>query len=558
MKNGIFKILKLSKQEIKTVDSFLYRYILNVFYFIILFSSISLFEGALNSEIHLISEGSGNYYILSQDFYGEPFEVWVNGQRSDSCNKLCNFIEDGYNNVIIKFNIKINSCQNMFKNLRQIIEIDLSSFDTSNVENMNNMFYECTNLRKINFGNIDTSLVKDMSAMFSGCRNLIYIDLSKFDTSSVTNMLEMFKNCKKLKSVDASSFNTAKVVDMFDLFGECSELLTVNLSSFDTSKVTRFHGMFFHCTKLKYIDIKNFVGPSTTEIGYMFDSCKLIFLNMKSFKIDTTKSIERTNTAPNELKYLCLEDTSTLNYARFNINNRDCSNICFRKNIKVDIEEKKCYESCGEIGLNYEYNNICMNNCPDNTYKILKNTIICSEIIPENYYLDSDIYKECYNTCKSCDGPGDESNNNCKECINDFIFLDDSLVNKKNCYKKCRFNYYFDGNNKYSCTETDSCPNNYKLINKIKKCIDECKNNKDSLDLFESNNICVEKCPKNTKIDKETNKCLESCDETKFEYKNYCWIDCPEGTYKIFTNRNICVESKPENYYYLDINTNIY
>ena len=261
MKNGIFKILKLSKQEIKTVDSFLYRYILNVFYFIILFSSISLFEGALNSEIHLISEGSGNYYILSQDFYGEPFEVWVNGQRSDSCNKLCNFIKDGYNNVTIKFNVKINSCQNMFKNLIQIIEIDLSSFDTSNVENMNNMFYQCTNLRKINFGNIDTSLVKDMSAMFSGCQNLIYIDLSKFDTSSVINMIEMFKNCKKLKSVDASSFNTSKVVDMFDLFGECHELLTVNLSSFDTSKVTRFHGMFFHCYKLKYIDIKNFVGP---------------------------------------------------------------------------------------------------------------------------------------------------------------------------------------------------------------------------------------------------------------------------------------------------------
>ena len=73
----------------------------------------------------------------------------------------------------------------------------------------------------------------------------------------------------------------------------------------------------------------------------------------------------------------------------------------------------------------------------------------------------------------------------------------------------------------------------------MKKCIDECKNNKDSLDLFEFNNICVEECPKNTKIDKETNKCLESCDETKFEYKNYCLINCPDGTYKIFTNRNI-------------------
>ena len=129
--------------------------------------------------------------------------------------------------------------------------------------------------------------------------------------------------------------------------------------------------------------------------------------------------------------------------------------------------------------------------------------------------INSNIYKECYNTCKRCNGTGNEINNNCDECIDDFIFLTDSFANKNNCYKKCKFYYYFDENNNYKCTETYSCPNNYKLIRQKNKCIDECKNNRNNLELFEFHNTCVEECPNNTKIDKETNKCLESCDETK-------------------------------------------
>ena len=556
MKNGIYKIRKLKKQKIV---SLFWIYLLTIFNFIILFSFFSPIKGILNSEIHIIIEGSGIQQIINKDFNPKPNEVLVNGIL-DSCNYRCDLKNNGLNNITLKFNQEIATCKNMFGGCSQIIEIDLSNFDSSNVKNMNKMFYGCKKLTKINFGNINTSSVEDMSSMFFECESLKFIDLSKFDTSSVTNMEEMFKRCRKLRSIDLSSFNTSKVENMFDLFNSCGELLTANLSSFDTSKVTKFHGIFSYCKKLIYLDLKNFDGSScSSEFGYMFDSCELVYLNMKSFKIIGT-NVKNTNTAPKELEYFCVDDTTIKDILAIHYTHFNCSNICFEENIKIDQNQKKCIKSCSDNNFLYEYNNICMNECPEGTQKILKNEIICSEIIPENYYLEinSNIYKECYNTCKRCNGTGNETNNNCYECIDDFIFLTDSFANKNNCYKKCKFYYYFDENNNYKCTETDSCPNNYKLIRQKNKCIDECKNNRNNLDLFEFHNTCVEECPNYTKIDKEANKCLESCDETKFEYHNYCLIDCPNGTYKIFTNKNICGETKPENYYYLDSRTNIY
>ena len=40
---------------------------------------------------------------------------------------------------------------------------------------------------------------------------------------------------------------------------------------------------------------------------------------------------------------------------------------------------------------------------------------------PEGYYLDSNIYKQCFTTCKKCNGYGDSTNNNCIECIKSFV-----------------------------------------------------------------------------------------------------------------------------------------
>ena len=60
------------------------------------------------------------------------------------------------------------------------------------------------------------------------------------------------------------------------------------------------------------------------------------------------------------------------------------------------------------------------------------------------------------------------------ECIDNYIFLKEPLVNKNNCLMKCNNYYYFDENNKYFCTPTHKCNTNYKLIKEKKKCINKC------------------------------------------------------------------------------------
>ena len=89
---------------------------------------------------------------------------------------------------------------------------------------------------------------------------------------------------------------------------------------------------------------------------------------------------------------------------------------------------------------------MCFEECPEGTFKTFISRNICLNYIPENFYLDSNsnIYKECYKTCKKCKKGGDEINNNCDLCINGFVFINDLLAIRNNCYKICEFYYYFD------------------------------------------------------------------------------------------------------------------
>jgi len=116
----------------------------------------------------------------------------------------------------------------------------------------------------------------------------------------------------------------------------------------------------------------------------------------------------------------------------------------------------------------------------------------------EGYFLDNDnAYKPCFNTCKTCSKEGNETNNNCIECIDNYILLNDSSNDVlNNCYIECGENYYyFDSLNKYHCTDMKKCPDKYKLIKEKNKCIDNCT--KDDVFYFEYNNSCLRECPPN-------------------------------------------------------------
>ena len=68
-----------------------------------------------------------------------------------------------------------------------------------------------------------------MSCMFAYCSSLQSIDLSSFNTTNVEVMRCMFFECSSLQSIDLSSFNTTNVKYMSDMFWGCSSLKKENV-----------------------------------------------------------------------------------------------------------------------------------------------------------------------------------------------------------------------------------------------------------------------------------------------------------------------------------------
>ena len=173
---------------------------------------------------------------------------------------------------------------------------------------------------------------------------------------------------------------------------------------------------------------------------------------------------------------------------------------------------------------------IFANECPNGSYslaplnenKIKNNNVIkCSDKVPEGYYLDINDkkYKKCFKNCKTCFREGNETINNCEECISNFQFYDES-ENNNNCYEKCNDNYYFDESGQYHCDR--SCPKNYsKLILDKKKYIVDCKN--DDSYKYEYKNICYNKCPNGTTYNETIDLCIDEIikDERDIEIENY-------------------------------------
>jgi surface protein len=79
----------------------------------------------------------------------------------------------------------------MFYDCSNLAKIDLSSLKIKNVINMNYMFYSCYNLEKIGLV-FNTKNVINMSCMFCNCSNLKELNFSSLDTINANNMMSMF------------------------------------------------------------------------------------------------------------------------------------------------------------------------------------------------------------------------------------------------------------------------------------------------------------------------------------------------------------------------------
>ena len=506
----------------KKYNGFIYQfYYLLIIFIIILFKNsetnnirISLIKNESEIKITFLNRGGNRF--LSTYYYDKPSSIESNNPSScDRNTKTCD-IQDETKNITLFFKDKIiYSCKNMFCYLDNILEIDLSNFDSSQVSSFAYMFNGCSNLKKINFGNMDTSKATDMTSLFYNCNKLTSLDLSNFDTSSVIDMSYMFTFLKGLTNLKLSEkFNTSKVIYMSSMFSGISALTTIDLSMFDTSQVEDMSFMFSNAEKLNTLNISNFKTSRVEKMIFMFSNCyALNYLDIANFNL--TNSVIKNFAFINKNNFLkiCINHNETINYLNLDKDKIICSDTCFEEsNIYIDKVNNKCVQTCDS--KLYEYDIFCLNNCPQSTKQISieeskdgQNKNICIDNTPEGYYFDSidGKSKQCFKNCKYCYGRGDKKNNNCKVCISGYKFINDIESNENNCYEICKNYYYFDSNNNYHCK--DECPNKYnKIILQKKRCIDDCK--KDNKYKIEFNNdYCIDSCQKGTIYNEEREIC---------------------------------------------------
>ena len=220
-------------------------------------------------------------------YYAEPEKVYLNEDSSKmflpdySAQKIKNILELDLSNFDTS---KVTNMQGMFRGMSNLTSLNLSNFDTSKVTNMAAMFYTTSNLTTLNLSSFNTSQVTNMVGMFSGMSNLTSLNLSNFDTSKVKRMDFMFSYMYSLTTLNLSNFDTSNVTNMGEMFRNMYNLTSLNLSGFNTSQVTNMDRMFFSIRSLTTLDLSSFDTSQVTNMGYMFyDMRNLTSLDLSNF-----------------------------------------------------------------------------------------------------------------------------------------------------------------------------------------------------------------------------------------------------------------------------------
>ena len=117
--------------------------------------------------------------------------------------------------IRISFKIPLTSMSELFKGCTNLIEVDLSKLDASNLEDLDSAFEDCPNLKFANLNLQNGTKVGSMENSFNGCHNLENVDLTEFEPKKNVSIQNMFKNCLNLNYVDLSNFHTYNFANIF-------------------------------------------------------------------------------------------------------------------------------------------------------------------------------------------------------------------------------------------------------------------------------------------------------------------------------------------------------
>ena len=183
-----------------------------------------------------------NQYIIEKILINKSSKL--NKIKVESKDQLQLIIQERYNknkSFIDLTDIDISELDNLsgiLGILNHVEVVDISGWDTSNVITMDCMFIQCKKLKKIiGIENLDVSKSEDVSYMFYGGENLVELDLTNWNTISLANMSHMFYNCSNLKMIkNIENWQLPNIKNVYRMFYRCTKL-DVDLSNWDLTNI---------------------------------------------------------------------------------------------------------------------------------------------------------------------------------------------------------------------------------------------------------------------------------------------------------------------------------
>ncbi|MCQ2209104.1 MAG: leucine-rich repeat domain-containing protein [Paludibacteraceae bacterium] len=156
-----------------------------------------------------------------------------------------------------------------------VLQIEFVGCDFSKITTYNGSsggFSKCASLKRL-FSNtpLVTAACTNTSGLFNQCKNLLSIDCSDWDMSNVTVVASMFNNCVNLQEIKFLQLGS-KITSASSFCAGCSNLREMDLSSTVLTKATSIAYLFSNCTNLEHVKVPSSTYAST-NIGYIAENC---------------------------------------------------------------------------------------------------------------------------------------------------------------------------------------------------------------------------------------------------------------------------------------------
>lgn len=193
----------------------------------------------------------------------------------------------------IHLNSKATTTEHMFNSYSGPELLVLPSFDMSEVQSSAGMFQNLDlNLFPNSSQIVVTSKNKNISAMFRFSKNL-QLDTSTWNTSNVENFSELFYGFDSdMTNVNTTGIQvTAKATNLAGMFRQAENLI-LDTSSWDTDNVQDFSYMFTWVDSMASVNTSGIrVSENATNLEGMFAFAKDLTLNTSTSEWDTTSVV---------------------------------------------------------------------------------------------------------------------------------------------------------------------------------------------------------------------------------------------------------------------------